>query len=270
MVGRALCLPDRSIILFAVCQGILLYCAGWTVYQTVPHTAEGWTNIGELFSNRTFLDLAMSLMATYGLYLISSLMYLEPWHMITSFIQYLFLLPSYVNILLIYAFCNLHDVSWGTKGDNGAAKDLGQAKKVKNDDGEEALEVALPTRQEDVEALWLQARSEIRIPQKEVKEKRDASTKRSDCESNRGRRVRWAMPAASLNHRTPRAPLTPSRPQLPHQCRPPLPRLQHDHHPPLHQQRIHWLDLAALCRGHLGRLQPIPCASPCPLCVRLS
>lgn len=124
----------------------------------------------------------MSLMATYGLYLVSSLMYLEPWHMLTSFIQYLFLLPSYVNILLIYAFCNLHDVSWGTKGDNGASKDLGAAKKVKNDDGEEALEVALPTRQEDVEALWQQARTEMRVPQKEVHEKRDPETKRSDCE----------------------------------------------------------------------------------------
>jgi chitin synthase len=53
--------------------------------------------------------------------------------MLTSFIQYLLLLPSYVNILLIYAFCNLHDVSWGTKGDNGASKDLGQAKKVEKD-----------------------------------------------------------------------------------------------------------------------------------------
>lgn len=53
--------------------------------------------------------------------------------MLTSFVQYLLLLPSYVNILLIYAFCNLHDVSWGTKGDNGANKDLGQAKKVDKD-----------------------------------------------------------------------------------------------------------------------------------------
>jgi chitin synthase len=56
--------------------------------------------------------------------------------MLTSFIQYLLLLPSYVNILLIYAFCNLHDVSWGTKGDNGASKDLGQAKKVEKDGNE--------------------------------------------------------------------------------------------------------------------------------------
>lgn len=170
-------------IMFAICQGLLLYCAGWTVYQTVPHTAAGWKDYKALFANRTFLDLAMSLLATYGLYLISSLLYFEPWHMITSFVQYLLLLPSYVNILLIYAFCNLHDVSWGTKGDNGAAKDLGQAKKVEKD-GKEMAEVAMPTRQEDMDALWAQARQELRVPEKEVVEKRSADTKRSDEDRN--------------------------------------------------------------------------------------
>ncbi|KAK8854660.1 hypothetical protein IAR55_003399 [Kwoniella newhampshirensis] len=167
------------IFMFAVCQGILLYCAGWTVYQTVPHNTEGWSDVSRLFSNKTFLDLAMSLMATYGLYLVSSLLYFEPWHMITSFAQYLLLLPSYVNILLIYAMCNLHDVSWGTKGDNGASKDLGQAQTVTKD-GMEMAEVALPTKQEDVEALWQQARQELRVPVKEKVEKRDATTKRAD------------------------------------------------------------------------------------------
>jgi len=167
------------ILMFAVCQGLLLYCAGYTVYQTVPHTVAGWKDVSGLFSNRTFLDLAMSLMATYGLYLISSILYFEPWHMITSFVQYLLLLPSYVNILLIYAFCNLHDVSWGTKGDNGASKDLGQAKKVEKD-GKEMAEVSLVTKQEDVEALWQQAKQELRVPAKEVKEKRSPETKRND------------------------------------------------------------------------------------------
>lgn len=83
--------------------------------------------------------------ATYGLYLISSILYFDPWHMLTSFVQYLLLLPSYVNILLIYAFCNLHDVSWGTKGDNGANKDLGQAKKIEKD-GKEMVRVTQSTK----------------------------------------------------------------------------------------------------------------------------
>ena len=50
-----------SIILFACCQGLLLYCAGWTVYQTVPHTTEGWQDYKALFANRTFVQLALSL-----------------------------------------------------------------------------------------------------------------------------------------------------------------------------------------------------------------
>ncbi|TYJ58028.1 hypothetical protein B9479_001120 [Cryptococcus floricola] len=170
-------------LLFAVCQGLLLYCAGYTVYQTVPHTADGWKDVSALFDNKTFVQLALSLMATYGLYLVSSILYFEPWHMLTSFVQYLLLLPSYVNILLIYSMCNLHDVSWGTKGDNGASKDLGQAKKVEKD-GKEMLEVALPTKQEDVEALWQQARQELRAPVVEKEEKRSAETKQADDDRN--------------------------------------------------------------------------------------
>jgi chitin synthase len=54
----------RSIFMFAICQGLLLYCAGYTVYQTVPHTTAGWSNVKALFSNRTFLDLALSLMVS--------------------------------------------------------------------------------------------------------------------------------------------------------------------------------------------------------------
>lgn len=41
-------------------------------------------------------------------------------------------------------------------------------------------EVALPTKEEDVEALWQQARQELRVPVEEKKEKRSAETKRSD------------------------------------------------------------------------------------------
>ena len=54
---------------------------------------------------------------------------------------------------VMYAMCNLHDVTWGTKGDNGSAKDLGGAKKV-NKDGKEVMEVELPTAREDVDQVW--------------------------------------------------------------------------------------------------------------------
>lgn len=58
--------------------------------------------------------------ATFGLYFVASFMYLDPWHMFTSFPQYMLLMSSYQNILNVYAFSNWHDVSWGTKGSDKA------------------------------------------------------------------------------------------------------------------------------------------------------
>ena len=42
----------------------------------------------------------------------------DPWHMLSSFPQYMLIAPSFTNVLNVYAFCNLHDVSWGTKGES--------------------------------------------------------------------------------------------------------------------------------------------------------
>jgi chitin synthase len=111
-------------------------------------------------------------------------MHFEPWHMFTSFLQYMLLLPSYVNILMMYAMCNLHDVTWGTKGDNGAAKDLGGAKKVKGDDGKEFMEVEIPTAREDVDQLWSASKASLRNKPPPEKEHRDAATKQADHDRN--------------------------------------------------------------------------------------
>jgi cellulose synthase/poly-beta-1,6-N-acetylglucosamine synthase-like glycosyltransferase len=29
--------------------------------------------------------------------------------------QYLWMLPTYANIFTVFSFCNMHDISWGTK-----------------------------------------------------------------------------------------------------------------------------------------------------------
>lgn len=41
---------------------------------------------------------------------------------VLQFIQYILLTPTYINVLNIYAFCNTHDITWGTKGDDKAEK----------------------------------------------------------------------------------------------------------------------------------------------------
>ncbi|KZV65585.1 glycosyltransferase family 2 protein [Peniophora sp. CONT] len=174
-----------AMILFGLCNCVTLWCAGWTIYLALPHTVAGWEDFPELVkTNKTLQELVISIAATYGLYFIASFLHFEPWHMFTCFIQYLFLLPSYVNILMMYAMCNLHDVSWGTKGDNGSTKDLGGAKKVKDSDGKEVLEVDLPTQREDIDHLWGAAQSALRHPPPQEKEHRDAATKQADHDRN--------------------------------------------------------------------------------------
>lgn len=58
---------------------------------------ESWADpiaISLFLTNKVFRDIVVSVAATYGLYLLGSLIHFEPWHMFTSFLQYMFLLPS--------------------------------------------------------------------------------------------------------------------------------------------------------------------------------
>ncbi|KAI0134294.1 chitin synthase 3 [Xylariales sp. AK1849] len=100
---------------------IMIYLTFAAVFIAVKavqaQVADGF-NISDLFKNKVFSSLIVSTLSTYGLWLIASLMMFDPWHMVTSFIQYLLLTPTYTNVLNVYAFCNTHDISWGTKGDD--------------------------------------------------------------------------------------------------------------------------------------------------------
>lgn len=72
------------------------------------------------FSSASAGIVLIALVSIYGIYFISSLLYMDPWHMFTSLWAYLVGMTSSINILMVYAFCNWHDVSWGTKGSDKA------------------------------------------------------------------------------------------------------------------------------------------------------
>lgn len=97
-----------------------------TVYITVKsvqsEVKEDGFKFSDLFTNSLFLTLIVSMASTYLLYFVVSFLFLDPWHMFTSFFQYLLLTPTYTNILNVYAFCNTHDITWGTKGDDKPEK----------------------------------------------------------------------------------------------------------------------------------------------------
>jgi hypothetical protein len=97
-------------------MALMLYMSGFTINLAVRNVIDGSfqngvTNLSimaALIVRPAFRDLIISLLTTYGSYLVISLLYFDPWHMLTSFVQYLLLLPSFTNILMVYAFCNLH------------------------------------------------------------------------------------------------------------------------------------------------------------------
>ncbi|KAF0701141.1 Aste57867_8364 [Aphanomyces stellatus] len=60
-------------------------------------------------------ELPAGAMASIGLVFLSAFSHGE-FTILASTLQYYFMLPTFVNILGIYAYSNLHDLSWGTKG----------------------------------------------------------------------------------------------------------------------------------------------------------
>ncbi|KAJ7132804.1 glycosyltransferase family 2 protein [Mycena crocata] len=99
-----------------------------------------------------------SVVITYGLYASSSILAFDPWHMLTSFIPYLLLSPTYINILNIYAFSNLDDISWGTKQDSIVEADLGAVVQ----DIHAQVDVEMSTDKADMNNIYEEALSNLK------------------------------------------------------------------------------------------------------------
>jgi len=116
-----------------------------------------------------------AMLSTYVLWFLASFLFFDPWHMFTCLIQYLLMTPTYINILNVYAFCNTHDVSWGTKG---AVKmdDLGS---VSTKPGGK-VEVNIPTDDADLNTQYERELASFRTKFIEPKKKADPATKQED------------------------------------------------------------------------------------------
>ncbi|OBZ70856.1 Chitin synthase 3 [Grifola frondosa] len=130
-----------STFMFAILTAYMLACA---VLCSVQAADQG----GEAYRIMLF-----SITATYGVYTFASILAFDPWHLFTSFVPYLLLAPTYVNILQIYAFSNLDDISWGTKQDTDVETDLGAV--MQNSNSQVDLEVL--TDAADVNSIYEEA-----------------------------------------------------------------------------------------------------------------
>ncbi|KAF5331770.1 hypothetical protein D9758_016642 [Tetrapyrgos nigripes] len=169
-----------SILGFAVITIYMTVSAFLLAFKGIDQIVDDQgVNAGDLFDNTIFRNIVLSLVATLGLYLIASLIFFEPWHMITSFIQYMLMAPSYISVLNVYAFANVHDVSWGTKGDNKVTTELGTVDTKNSKDGK-TVDAVVPDQQIDIDANYEDALHVLRTKPPKVEGKVDAATQQED------------------------------------------------------------------------------------------
>jgi chitin synthase len=98
--------PNNHEVLYSfvyVVQGIFfLWCFGYILYYTISSLSDSTV-------------LAIGFFLSLVIYLIVTFIYGELMSLFSSFIQYLFLVPTFMVTFPIYSFSNVHDISWGTK-----------------------------------------------------------------------------------------------------------------------------------------------------------
>ncbi|KAF8529171.1 glycosyltransferase family 2 protein [Hysterangium stoloniferum] len=130
----------------------LIICSIWLTALSFQNEPTIGDKIHTILTGPAGVLLA-ALVSTFGIYFFASFLYRDPWHMFSSFVQYLLLAPSFVNVINVYAFCNLHDVSWGTKGsDKVDALPSVSSKKTKED--QPAVVEDVTKVQEDVDSAF--------------------------------------------------------------------------------------------------------------------
>ncbi|KAI9031195.1 glycosyltransferase family 2 protein [Hyaloraphidium curvatum] len=144
--------------LWVLIMAIILALIGSNLYFVFSTVAQPGVNVGQLLlSSPNFQATILGLGCTFGLWILASILFLDPWHMVTCFLQYLLLMPFWVNVLQTYAMCNTNDVSWGTKGDTEAPKhDADNAVKLTGPaDGREA-EFSVPdaSKKDEANAIY--------------------------------------------------------------------------------------------------------------------
>ncbi|KAM0756035.1 hypothetical protein T439DRAFT_320725 [Meredithblackwellia eburnea MCA 4105] len=155
-----------AMYIFAITTAYMIAAAAFCAVKAIQNMS----------SSLIFAQMVISLASTYGACVAASIIAGDPWHLITSMVQYLLFSPIFINLLQIYSFCNLHDFSWGTKDQTTHEVDLGIAASA----GSDTVDITLPSAQADIDGAYNDALDRIKtrpmiIPKpKSVKEKEEA------------------------------------------------------------------------------------------------
>lgn len=163
-----------SLIYFSIVQFYILVLSFYLVAQALTpenlsfNLKDGIGTFLKQFVSSTGGVVLVALVSTYGIYFIASFLYWDPWHMFTSSWAYFLGMPSSINILMVYAFCNWHDVSWGTKGsDKADALPSAQTKQ----DAQAPFVEELDKPQADIDVQFEQTVKRALAPWREPEEK---------------------------------------------------------------------------------------------------
>ncbi|KAM0752335.1 hypothetical protein T439DRAFT_324414 [Meredithblackwellia eburnea MCA 4105] len=153
------------VVCYAIITVYMLFAAVYVVYSGIAGAvAAHELSVINIFANCIYRDMVISIASTYGLYYFASFISLQPWHMFTCFLQYLLMAASYINVINVYAFCNVQDVTWGNRPEEKAAG--GAAAKVSS---KNTVEVTLAVDPNEAYSASLQTLSKPEPPeQKEV------------------------------------------------------------------------------------------------------
>lgn len=162
-----------SFIVFALIQTYILILSGYLVARALSGDISqqlDFDNAADamqsLFGGSGAAGVILvALVTIYGLYFVASFMYLDPWHMFHSFPYYMLLMSTYINILMVYAFNNWHDVSWGTKGSD--KNDALPSAAVSKGEKDEAVVEEIDKPQEDIDQQFEQTVRRALTPYKE-------------------------------------------------------------------------------------------------------
>lgn len=149
--------PQGAKHLFIISMVLLTICAAYALICGFVFSIKALESSTE--SHSVFTNIIISLLSTYGVYTITSILYLDPWHMLTSSIQYFLTLPAFTCTLQVFSFCNTHDVSWGTKGSTLNSKPLSKAIVVQGPDGKQIVETDWP---QEVDKKFIEIKSRLK------------------------------------------------------------------------------------------------------------
>ncbi|KAK2469005.1 hypothetical protein H9L39_19399 [Fusarium oxysporum f. sp. albedinis] len=98
-----------SFAIFGLIQAYLIMNLVYLVKRVADYKADdtgssNYAYIGEFYADIGQSTIIVAGFSVFGVYILSALLALDPWHLLTSFAQFLFISSSYVNILNIYAF----------------------------------------------------------------------------------------------------------------------------------------------------------------------